>query len=267
MTIEKIMGEITPLWGIVSFDKIKEGLINCRVKSRLPENAKSVIVACFPYLLSEESYKNCNISKYAVVADYHDVALKRLNSAAEKLKALYPQNYFSAFADNSPIPEVKAASLANLGVTGINTLLITEKYGSFVFIGEIVTDLKIDCADYTEKKCIGCKKCISACPSGAISENAFNKELCLSHITQKKGSLSPEEEKLMKDCGCVWGCDICQNICPMNKDAATTQIQEFLDSPIPVISSGCSLDGRAYEWRGKGVIERNISIYERRNHK
>ncbi len=198
------MDEITPLWGTVSFDKIKDGIINCRAKSRLPENARNVIVACFPYLLSKESYKNCNISKYAVVTDYHEVALRRLNNAVEKLKSIYPENKFSAFADNSPIPEVRAASLANLGVKGMNTLLITENFGSYVFIGEIVTDLDIKCTAFSEKKCIGCKKCIEVCPTGAISEKGFNKDLCLSHITQKKGSLSEKEESFMLKCGCVW---------------------------------------------------------------
>lgn len=257
------MDEITPLWGICPFDKIKDGLIDCRAKKRLPQNAKTVIVACFPYLLEEENYKLSNISKYAAVTDYHEVALNRLNSAIKKLKKLYPENEFAAFADNSPIPEVRAACNAGLGVRGINTLLITEKYGSYVFIGEIVTDLELSFSPLDEKSCIDCKKCIDACPSDALNENKFNRTLCLSEITQKKGELSDKEETLMKNCGCVWGCDICQNVCPMNKNAAVTEIEEFLCAPIPFISSGCKLDGRAYEWRGRKVIERNISIFNK----
>ncbi len=255
------MDEIAPLWGICSFDKIKSGLIECRAKNRLPENAKSVIVACFPYLLDKSEYKNLNISKYAVVADYHEVALNRLNAASAKLKTLFPEHDFAAFADNSPIPEVRAACLAGLGVRGLNSLLITEEYGSFVFIGEIVTTLELECADAAEKACIECGKCQKACPASAISENGVDKSRCLSAITQKKGILSPEEERLMKECGCVWGCDICQDFCPMNKNAATTQIAEFLSSPAPHITSGCELEGRAYEWRGRKVIERNIAVH------
>ncbi len=255
------MDEIAPLWGICSFDKIKSGLIECRAKSRLPENAKSVIVACFPYLLDKSEYRNLNISKYAVVMDYHEVALNRLNNAAKKLKTLFPEHEFAAFADNSPIPEVRAACLAGLGVRGLNALLITEKYGSFVFIGEIVTTLSLECVDAAEKSCIKCQKCQKSCPTSAITENAVDSGKCLSAITQKKGNLSPEEERLMKECGCVWGCDICQDICPMNKNAATTEIEEFLSSPAPHIALGCSLDGRAYEWRGRKVIERNIAVH------
>lgn len=255
------MDKIAPLWGICSFDKIESRLIECRAKSRLPEDAKSVIVACFPYLLDESEYQNLNISKYAVVADYHEVALNRLNAAAKELKTLFPEHEFAAFADNSPIPEVSAACLAGLGVRGINSLLITEKYGSFVFIGEIVTTLALNGVDAAEKPCLSCGKCIKACPASAISESGVDKSKCLSAITQKKGALSDAEERLMKECGCVWGCDICQDICPMNKNAAVTEIEEFLSSPIPSIDSGCSLDGRAYEWRGRKVIERNIAIH------
>ncbi len=258
------MDSISPLWGICPFDKIKDNLIECRAKSRLPENAKSVIVACFPYLLSDSEYIDLNISKYAVVTDYHTTALSRLEKAVMQLKELFPENEFSAFADNSPVPEVKAACLAGLGVRGKNSLLITEKYGSYVFIGEIVTDLELDFEEHGEKSCIKCGRCIKACPSSAIKENIFERNICLSEITQKKGVLSEEEIRLMKECGCVWGCDICQDICPMNQNAAVTEIEEFLSSPVPHISQGCSLEERAYEWRGRKVIERNISI-QRRN--
>ncbi len=260
LTLDNIMNGISPLFGICPFEKIKDNLIDCRAKSRLPENPETVIVACFPYLLNDSAYENRNISKYAVVTDYHEVAVARLEKAAEELRTLYPDNNFAVFADNSPIPEVRAACAAGLGVRGINSLLITEKYGSYVFIGEIVTDLKIDADSGELKSCIGCRKCIVACPSKSISETDFGQKACLSAITQKKGELSDEEKKLMKECGCVWGCDICQDVCPMNKNAAETQIEEFILSPVPHISAECSLESRAYEWRGRKVIERNINI-------
>lgn len=260
MTLDKIMDSISPLWGICPFDEIKNNLIECRAKSRLPENSETVIVACFPYLLDEPQYRNSNISKYAVVTDYHEVAVARLEKASEMLSKIYPDNQFSVFADNSPIPEVRAACAAGLGVRGLNSLLITPKYGSYVFLGEIVTDLKINANSVEYKTCIGCRKCIVACPSKAISEAEFNEKACLSAITQKKGELSVEEKMLMKECGCVWGCDICQDVCPMNKNAAKTQIEEFLSSAVPAVSRGCELSHRAYEWRGRKVIERNIDI-------
>lgn len=260
LKIKEIMDNISPLWGMCSFDRIKDGLIDCRAKSRLPENPKTVIVACFPYLLDESLYENRNISKYAVVTDYHEVATARLKKASEELEKLFSDEKFAYFADNSPIPEVRAACCAGLGVRGDNSLLITEKYGSYVFIGAIVTTAELEFTENEIKSCLKCGKCRRFCPSGAISETGFERNLCLSEITQKKGVLTPEEEHLMKECGCVWGCDICQDVCPMNENAALTDLEEFLDSPVAAVSCGCTLEGSAYEWRGKRVIERNISI-------
>ncbi len=259
--IRNIMNGISPLWGICEFDEINNHLIECRAKNRLPENAKSVIVACFPYLLDKENYKNSNISKYAVVTDYHSVALSRLNSACEKLRKMFPDEKFEAFADNSPIPEVKAACLAGLGMRGMNSLLITEDFGSYVFIGEIVTSLELDAAKSSIKTCIKCGKCLEVCPAKALDGKGVDTKKCLSAVTQKKGSLTDEEKKLMLECGCVWGCDICQDICPMNQNAAFTRIEEFILSPVSVLTAESELDGRAYEWRGKKVIERNLAVF------
>lgn len=257
---KKIMDSASPLWGICPFGRLSSKLLPCRAKSRIPENAKSVIVCCFPYLLVEEEYKNSNVSKYAVVTDYHEVALSRLNRACNELKNLFPSEEFAAFADNSAIPEVEAACIAGLGKRGKNSLLITEKYGSYVFIGEIVTTLEIPCTENAISSCIQCGKCIRSCPSGALSESGFKKEKCLSEITQKKGELSAEETALLKACGCAWGCDVCQDVCPMNKNAGKTEIAEFLNSAHPVVTEDTPLENRAYEWRGKKVIDRNINI-------
>ena len=89
------MDSVSPLWGICSFESIKNKLIDCRAKSRIPQNAESVIVACFPYLLDKSKYHNINISKYAVVTDYHTVALNRLNRAVEQLREIYPDEEFA----------------------------------------------------------------------------------------------------------------------------------------------------------------------------
>lgn len=254
------MNSVSPLWGVCNYGEIKDRLIECRAKSRLPENAKTVIIACFPYLLPEENYLNSNISKYAVVTDYHDVAIGRLQKACNELQKLYPQNSFAPFADNSPIPEVRAATLAGLGVRGENSLLITKEFGSYVFLGEIVTDLSLETVKSEIKSCIGCGRCTAACPAKAISKSGVDGEKCLSAITQKKGELTQAEKELMKNCGCVWGCDICQDICPMNKNAAISSLEEFSTNVIPLLTTQTELDGRAYAWRGKKVIERNLSI-------
>lgn len=254
------MDTVSPLWGVCAFDRISGNLIECRAKGRLPENAKTVIVACFPYYLGKEAYKNSNISKYAVVTDYHNVAIARLEDACQKLCEIYPDEKFVPFADNSPIPEVSAATNAGLGVRGKNSLLIAERYGSYVFIGEIVTTLSVKSKDNELKSCINCGLCQSNCPAKAINDNGIDSTKCLSAVTQKKGELSAEEIALMKECGCVWGCDLCQDICPMNKNAAVTEIEEFLKDPVAILTNDTPLEGRAYAWRGKKVTERNLAV-------
>ena len=105
LDISEIMNGISPLWGICPFEKISDGLIECRAKSRLPENAKSVIVACFPYLLDNSAYKGINISKYAVVTDYHEVAISRLEKAVSQLQKLCPQTDFRRLPIIPPSPK------------------------------------------------------------------------------------------------------------------------------------------------------------------
>ena len=72
--------------------------------------------------------------------------------------------------------------------------------------------------------------------------------------------LTEKEKELMLSCGCAWGCDVCQDICPMNKNAAKTTIEEFKTSPVPLLTSETNLEGRAYAWRGEKVVKRNLSI-------
>lgn len=256
-----ILDELFSLWGVCPFDAVATHLISCRAEARLPSAPRSIISICFPYLLSEDKYEGLNVSRYAAVPDYHGVAAKHLEEAVEKLKKEYPENEFSAFADNSPIPEVEAACRAGIGVKGLNSLFISKEYGSYVFLGEIVTDLEIPCKDNGINSCIKCKKCISSCPNNAIGENGVDRSLCLSNISQKKGELTESESKLIADSGCLWGCDICQTVCPMNRNASTTDIEDFIKGAIAHIDKNTDIEGRAFAWRGKKTIDRNINIF------
>ena len=188
-----------------------------------------------------------------------------LANAAHLLHDTFGDENFVPFIDNSPIPEVKAAALAGLGVIGKNGLLISEEYGSFVFIGSIVTTLEV-APPKAYSECDHCGKCIRACPTGAISETEkFKKELCLSYITQKKGQLSDFEREKIAENGCIWGCDICQNACPKNIGIKKTFIQDFRENLYPILSenqinSNDLPPKRAFFWRGKDTILRNLSI-------
>lgn len=253
-------------WGACPFEPLKNALLPCRAAGRLPENPRAVIVFLFPYLLEDSFYEARNISRYAVPPDYHESAGAILSDMCARLREDFPEYSFEPFCDNSPIPEVKAAAMCGLGAVGENTLLINEKYGSWVFIGEIVTD----CPDFeTENRapqaCLKCGMCRKKCPAGAISENGVDRSTCLSAVSQKKGALTENEEAMIEASGCAWGCDICSEICPMNKNASVTPIEEFRQNTAAQTEEGASLDSRAFAWRGKAVIERNLSIITKRN--
>lgn len=260
-----VLDEVSPLWGVCDYDAVSDYIIPCRAVSRLPENAKSIICGVFPYNLGDGCYEGSNISRYAVVPDYNDAVHEMLENAAAKLRAIYPGERFEAFCGNSPLPEVCTAQLAGLGEKGVNGLLITEKYGSWVFIGEIVTTLLLEPTKKRASVCDGCGKCIEACPTGALSEDGFDRAKCLSYISQQKEPLSPGQEALIKSTGCVWGCDICQTSCPKNNGVQYTTIDEFIKGAVTRAEPDGSLDGRAFGWRGKKVIERNLKLFKQKD--
>ncbi len=245
--------------GVCDF-KCIGALKDCRAKSRIPQNAKSVIVYLFPYFLGEDFYVNSNISKYAVPEDYHIIAGEYLKKIATELKNTYPENIFQCFCDNSPLNEVEIAVKCGLGVKGRNTLLINREYGSFVFIGEIVTDLELQPSLSEDRTCFSCGICEKSCPGGALKEYKVAVEKCLSDITQLKGELTQFQIQQIKKSTSVWGCDICQNVCPMNKNIKKSPIPEFYENAKARYMSGDDITRRAFNWRGEAVINRNFKI-------
>lgn len=222
-----------------------------------------------------------NLSVYASVKDYHayvDTLSKKLDDyVAEK----YPCHRFKLFADHSPIDEVHAACISGLGFIGDNGLLISEKYSSFVFLAECITnaipeEIGLSLPSVTKvRECLHCGKCATACPSGCIKKRGdvddFNpKSLCLSAITQKKGELTENEEAMMLTHNTAWGCDICQNVCPYTKNAEYTPIDYFkkdlilrLDVNTLEKMSDTEFMRRPFSWRGRGVVLRNAKLFEK----
>lgn len=244
------------LYGVCDFNEIKNGLLNVKSKKHLPENAKSVIVFAFPYNVKNEKPKN--ISRYSAVADYHTVVKGFLKNIILEAEKKYPENTFVPFCDSSPIPEVTAGVKAGLGKRGKNGLLITEKYGSYIFLGEIVTDLKLPAEQKAERSCSNCGLCKKHCPQNSIDRQ--KQIYCLSAITQKKGDLTNSEILALKKGKSAWGCDICQEICPENKGKTLSEIKDFISSYRAEFKSGDEIENRAFAWRGKQVIERNLQI-------
>jgi len=244
--MREILDPLLPLWGICEHE------------------GNAVIAAVFPYLLPEPYYTGRNVSRYAVPRDYHGVCGARLERACALLRGAFPGEEFRWHCDSTSLPEAELAVKAGLGTRGRHNLLITREYGSWVFLGEIITSAKpipmLNAECSILNSCDNCGACVKACPTGALSDNGFARKKCLSYITQKKGSLALEEEALIRQAGAAWGCDICQEVCPRNRGVKIDPLPEFLIDPIAHVGLGTPMEGRAWAWRGEGVIKRNLGL-------
>ncbi len=232
-----------------------------------PLAPKSVLLYLLPYYTGPSR----NLSLYAVSRDYHILMREIGEGLASALSAAYPGASFRAFSDHSPIDERHAASVAGLGCLGDNGLLINRRYGSFVFIGEVFSDLEapVDTKIFAPTYCEHCGACRRACPTGALSGEGE----CLSELTQRKGELAPATVELMRKHRTVWGCDLCQTACPHNRrvleDGGETPLAFFYEERIPYLTSERlaamsreELATRAFGWRGRPTIARNLAAYE-----
>ncbi len=225
---------------------------------------RSIIIFLLPYYGGE----TVNISRYAAARDYHLAIKDMTGKLCELLSKLCPESLSLGFGDHSPIDERGAALISSLGILGDNGLLINEKYGSYVFIADVITDIPPETLGITErseiKKCTSCGKCKAACPTGILRTGEGE---CLSAITQRKGELTEAECALMRENNTAWGCDICQSVCPHNTDPETTPLEFFKTDRITELTSSAlfGLDEeefscRAFAWRGRAVVERNLKI-------
>lgn len=243
-----------------------------RSSDRQPDfkHAKSVIVCVFPYYAG--AFEHRNLSLYAMLPDYHAIIMQKLTKAVNVLSGMFVGCSFHPYVDISPLCEVQAAVSAGLGVRGLHTQLISPKWGSLVFLGELVTDAAFFTPNTGQSRidCEGCQRCVAACPTGALHDGLLDAEKCRSAITQKKGGLTPWEEEQVAQGGLVWGCDICTLACPHNAHLSVTPIREFTRDVSPVLTEqnlDALLINRAFSWRGKEVIARNLKILLKTNQK
>lgn len=239
------------------------------------ENGKTIISIAFPYLHKGE-YKDNGFSLYTKGLDYHHVLATYLNKIVNYIKSLGGDAI--ALVDSNSLPERHIAYLANLGFIGKNNMLITKKYGSYVFLGEIITDLYIPCEEEERslkelrlyKECGECEICYKNCPSKVLNKSKMtNTNSCMSYITQKKDI---EDKYLSLMGGRIFGCDSCQKECPYNLDIEYSNIEEF--KPLSFMEKESyddfstltkkefneSFKKTSCGWRGKNTILRNIMI-------
>lgn len=242
-----------------------------RIDPRLTlEDAESVIVCLFPYFTGYPL--EANLSKSSFSLDYHLIVKNKLERIGKFLGSKINKFRYKAFVDNGPLVDRYLAYLSGVGFYGINSHIITDKYGSYVFIGYIINNYPFEPDKPLERTCIQCGACVRACPGNAILGNFdINPLVCRSYLTQKKGELSREEINIIRKHHLIFGCDICQDVCPHNSKVSTTQIKEFTENikciinykELAEISSKEFLrryNDRAFSWRGRKILMRNFEI-------
>ena len=214
-----------------------ENHFDMRVDPRLlVPGAKSVITLIlnyFPSIISENT--DVKVSKYAYGKDYHEVIREKLNLFLKEIKAQIGDIAGRGFVDSAPVLERSWAQRSGIGWVGKNGNLINPQKGSFFFIATLITDLElIYDHPFPKDHCGTCTKCIDHCPTGAIMPNkVINGSQCISYFTiELKDALIPEAMKGKFD-NWMFGCDVCQDVCPWNRFSQPTSEISF--TPVPEI--------------------------------
>lgn len=239
------------------------------------ENCHSIIVIGISYN-REYNIKNRakikgSLSKSSWGRDYHLVLMDKMNELTEKMGSYFDFNYMN-FCDTGPLVDRELAFKAGLGYYGKNCSIINPDYGSFIFIAYILTDLEIETNEtLLENQCGNCTLCLDSCPTGALEEPGnLNPHKCISYLTQTKDVIS---EELSSKMGIkVYGCDICQMVCPKNKNVIKSIHKEFdpeKTGGIIDIEELVNMSKKQFNekygdmsgsWRGKTVLIRNSLI-------
>ena len=199
----------------------------------LVDDAKSVISLLLNYypseLQNEDSYK---ISKYAYGQDYHHVIKEKLKELLHFIQTEIGEVSGRAFVDSAPVLDKAWAAKSGLGWVGKNSNLITQKVGSFYFIAELIIDLELDYDAPTTDHCGSCTACLDACPTEAIvAPYVVDGSNCFSYFTIELKDNLPQEMKGKFD-DWMFGCDICQDVCPWNRFAKPHQQEKFTPNPV-----------------------------------
>ena len=194
--------------------------------------ARTVISVAFSYF--PEKWRDSDlpyIAAYAYGDDYHDVVRQRLTPVIERFRAEYGGDW-RICADSAPLAERYWAMKTGIGRSGRNGCVIIDGAGSFVFLAEILTTVAFPPDVESNRKCIGCGKCVRECPVGAIREDGtIDSRRCLSYLTiEHRGEWDATGEEVMKTHNgrnTLYGCDRCLRVCPHNEDARPSAIDEF----------------------------------------
>lgn len=242
---------------------------------KLVHGSKSVISLTYNYYPPKKlvGKNNFIISKYAYGKDYHKILKKKLRKLFFFMKENIGNIEGRVFVDSAPVHERAWAKLSGLGWIGKNSLLINKKMGSYFFIAEIISDLDLEYDSPVSDMCGKCTRCIDACPTDAITKaQVIDAQKCISYLTiENKKKIPKELQKNMN--GYIFGCDICQEVCPWNRFSKPHNEESFLpnkeikkyrkkdwieltEETFNVIFKGSAIKRTKY----KG-LKRNIKVY------
>ncbi len=196
--------------------------------------AQSVIVTATvynsdrPHAIEQEDPLRAVISRYAWGDDYHVIVRQRLDALLEWMRVVHPEPFDArTYVDTGPVQERVYAQYAGLGWIGKNTCLINPEVGSWIFLGSLICSLPLEADGPGIDQCGECEACLSACPTGAlVAPRVLDATRCISYLTieQKKAIPEPMRPALRN---LVYGCDICQDVCPWNQRAEVTDAPEW----------------------------------------
>lgn len=256
--------------------EFEEKDIKLRIDPRLTmKDCKSIIVIGISYYTNKQNApKNIikgSLSRSSWGLDYHKVLTDRMNRLVNLLKEI--EGFKSmVFTDTGPLVDREVAYRAGLGYYGKNCSLINPKYGSFFFIGYILTDLDIRIDNrQLESECGDCQLCLNSCPTDAlVKPGKLDTNRCISYLTQTK---KPISEELAQKMGIkIYGCDTCQLVCPKNKEIKESAHDEFIPwktGGVVDIKELLKMSKREFNlkykdmsgsWRGKSILIRNSLI-------
>lgn len=203
--------------------------------------------------------------------DYHAALRERLTLLEAFIAAHYPEARMRSMVDTGELSDRAVAERAGIGWSAKNTNIITPEFGSYVYLGEMITNIPFELNEPMEDQCGDCTLCIDTCPTGAIVEGGqLNAQRCISFLTQTKGFL-PDEFRA-KIGNRLYGCDTCQTVCPKNKRKANQIHAEFEPEPEiakPLLEPLLKISNREFKkkfgyvsgsWRGKKPIQRNAIL-------
>ncbi|MCM0583164.1 tRNA epoxyqueuosine(34) reductase QueG [Weissella diestrammenae] len=235
------------------------------------------IALAYPSVLTERpartQYKRGTIARASWGEDYHFVLQRKLDALITQIKqfAVDEDPHFKPMVDTGELLDVAVAQRAGVGFVGKNGLLVTPEFGSFVYLGEIITNLELAPDQPMANGCGDCTRCIDGCPTNALlGGGRMNAQRCLSFQTQKRGMVEMEFRSKMHTQ--LYGCDICQLVCPYNQGIDSRQHSDMLPDPelakpelIPILDQSnaefkAKFGKMAGSWRGKKVMQRNAII-------